>query len=88
MLSNWGFPVNPEIKLGNGKDFLFSYYKHIETIRDSLKYDIDGIVFKINSYAQQNFLGDRSRSPRWAIAAKLKPTQATTIVENIILSNA
>ncbi|MDB4031266.1 NAD-dependent DNA ligase LigA [bacterium] len=86
MLSNWGFPVNPEIKLGSGKDFLFSYYKHIETIRDSLKYDIDGIVFKINSYAQQNFLGDRSRSPRWAIAAKLKPTQATTIVENIILS--
>ena len=86
MLSNWGFPVNPEIKLGSGKDFLFSYYKHIETIRDSLKYDIDGIVFKINLYAQQNFLGDRSRSPRWAIAAKLKPTQATTIVENIILS--
>jgi DNA ligase (NAD+) len=86
MLSHWGFPVNPEIKLGHGKDFLFSYYKHIETIRDSLKYDIDGIVFKINSYSQQNFLGDRSRSPRWAIAAKLKPTQATTIIENIISS--
>ena len=84
ILPNWGFPVNPEIQVGSGITFLNSYYKHIESIRDDLSYDIDGVVFKINAYQAQKKIGTRSRSPRWAIAAKLKPVQATTIVENII----
>jgi DNA ligase (NAD+) len=86
ILPRWGFPVNPEIQVGTGMFFLNSYYKHIENIRDNLAYDIDGVVFKVNSYQVQKKLGARSRSPRWAIAAKLKPVQATTIIENIITS--
>ena len=86
LLPKWGLPVNSEIQMGHGINFLNSYYQHIESIREELKYDIDGVVFKINSYSFQKKLGERSRSPRWAIAAKLKPVQATTVVENIIPS--
>lgn len=86
ILPKWGFPVNKEIQVGTGLSFLNSYYKRIESIRDKLAYDIDGVVFKVNSYTDQNTLGSRSRSPRWAIAAKLKAVQATTIIENIITS--
>ena len=85
-LPKWGFPVNQEIQLGNGIVFLNKYYKYIESIRNNLTYDIDGVVFKVNSYKDQALLGTRSRSPRWAIAAKLKAVQATTIIENIITS--
>ena len=86
LIPKWGFPVNPEIKLGKGLDFLNKYYNNIELIREKLKYDIDGVVFKINSYNLQKLLGSRSRSPRWAIAAKLKPTQSTTKINDIIVS--
>jgi len=86
LLSQWGFPVNPEIKSGKGLKFLNEYYKNIEHIRPNLKYDIDGVVFKINSYQSQKLLGTRTRSPRWAIAAKLKPTQSTTTINDIIVS--
>ena len=85
-LPKWGFPVNQEIQLGVGIAFLNKYYKYIESIRNNLTYDIDGVVFKVNSYKDQEILGTRSRSPRWAIAAKLKAVQATTIIENIITS--
>ena len=85
-LPKWGFPVNQEIQLGIGVAFLNKYYKYIESIRNNLTYDIDGVVFKVNSYTDQEILGTRSRSPRWAIAAKLKAIQATTIIENIITS--
>jgi len=86
LLPKWGFPVNSNIQFGKGLNFLNEYYNHIELIRKNLKYDIDGIVFKINSYKLQKLLGTRSRSPRWAIAAKLAPTQSTTIINNIIVS--
>ena len=86
LLPKWGFPVNPEINIGAGVDFLNQYYQYIESIRSDLQYDIDGVVFKVNSYKSQKLLGSRSRSPRWAIAAKLKPTQATTTINNIIES--
>tara|TARA_Y100001960_G_C14757675_1_gene872129 strand:- start:197 stop:2197 length:2001 start_codon:yes stop_codon:yes gene_type:complete len=85
-LPKWGFPVNQETQIGIGMPFLNAYYKYIESIRNNLTYDIDGVVFKVNSYEDQKILGTRSRSPRWAIAAKLKAIQATTIIENIITS--
>ena len=85
-LPKWGLPVNQETQVGLGKDFLFKYFEYIESKRNDLPYDIDGVVFKINSYEDQKILGTRSRSPRWAIAAKLKAIQATTIIKNIITS--
>ena len=86
ILPKWGFPVNNKIQTGQGVQFLNSYYNHIESIRNNLKYDIDGVVFKVNSYQLQQKLGERSRSPRWAIAAKLKPAQAHSVVHDIVAS--
>ena len=83
MLPKWGLPVNQLIKKGMGLDFILSYYDSIEEKRQSLDYDIDGVVFKVNSFDLQNRLGERSRSPRWAIAGKLKAEQGTTTILNI-----
>ena len=85
-IPKWGFPVNPYIKVGQGLSFIQNYYKNIKSLRDSLDYDIDGVVFKVNSYHLQNTLGVRSKSPRWAIAGKLKAQQVTTLINDIILS--
>tara|TARA_Y100001970_G_scaffold91791_1_gene115821 strand:- start:15227 stop:17233 length:2007 start_codon:yes stop_codon:yes gene_type:complete len=85
-LPKWGFPVNPFIEQGKGIDFLIDYYQRAELLRSKINYDIDGVVFKVNSYQYQADLGIRSKSPRWAIAGKLKAEQATTIIENIIIS--
>ena len=81
-----GFPVNSYRKLGYGKDFLLSYFKEIENYRLELPYDIDGVVFKVNSYNLQQRLGERSKSPRWAIAGKFKAQQETTKIINIEIS--
>ena len=82
-LPSWGLPVNPNVKVGVGIDFLIDYYNNAEKLRDKLEYDIDGVVFKVNSFYNQEELGVRSRSPRWAIAGKLKSQQATTSIINI-----
>ena len=82
-LPKWGFPVNPKVETGMGIDFLIEYYKKAEAMRNDLEYDIDGVVFKVNSFSQQDELGVRSRSPRWAIAGKLKTQQVTTKILNI-----
>ena len=82
-LPSWGFPVNPHIKKGKGIDFLLDFYRKGESLRNGLAYDIDGIVFKVDSFSHQEELGVRSRSPRWAIAGKLKTQQVTTMVLDI-----
>ena len=85
-LKAWGFPVNPEIKLINNIDAMIDYHIELEEKRNSLPYEIDGTVFKIDNYEQRNILGTRSRSPRWAIAGKFKSQQVTTVVIDIIPS--
>jgi len=85
-LQKWGFPVNPYIECGIGTKFLRNYYKKAEDLRKRIPYDIDGVVFKVNSFKKQNQLGNRSKSPRWAIAGKLKAKQAITEVLDIIIS--
>ena len=85
-LPKWGFPVNNLIKTGVGSGFLVNYKNDLENLRDSLDYDIDGVVFKVNSIVKQNELGNRSRNPRWAIAGKFKSRQATTVINNIFPS--
>ena len=82
-LPKWGFPVNPIIETGYGAPFLKKYYVNTESIRNELDYDIDGVVFKVNSFSHQDELGMRSRSPRWAIAGKLKAQQVTTTILDI-----
>jgi len=86
ILPQWGLPVNPKIEFGKGVDFLMGYYEKAEKFRNELEYDIDGVVFKVNSFFHQDELGVRSRSPRWAIAGKLKSQQVTTTIMSIELS--
>ncbi len=85
-LKAWGFPVNPEIKLVNNIEAMIDYHNELEEKRNTLPYEIDGTVFKINNNEQRNILGTRSRSPRWAIAGKFKSQQVTTVVVDIIPS--
>ena len=85
-LKEWGFPVNPEVKVVNNIDEMIVYHSNLENKRNTLPYEIDGTVFKVNKNEQRNVLGARSRSPRWAIAGKFKSQQVTTIVTDIIAS--
>lgn len=73
------------VQVCKGPSSVVEYYHHIEKLRPHLPFDIDGIVIKVNSLHQQDDLGLVARSPRWATAAKFKPEQAQTVVENIII---
>lgn len=82
-LPQWGFPVNQEIRICEGIDAAIDYYRDMGARRETLPYDIDGIVIKVNDLTAQEELGIRSRSPRWAIAGKFKARQETTVIESI-----
>jgi DNA ligase (NAD+) len=84
-LHGWGFPTNPNTRLARSIEECIDYRRHIESIREKLPYEIDGIVLKVDSLSLQDQLGMVSRSPRWAIAVKFAPTQATTVIEDIIV---
>jgi DNA ligase (NAD+) len=72
-----------EKKLITGIDQVISFCAEFEAERDTLPYEIDGLVIKINDFALQEKLGMTSHHPRWAIAYKFKARQATTILENV-----
>jgi len=84
-LHDWGMPTNPDIRLVRDVQACIGYYRHIESIREKLPYEIDGVVLKVNSLSLQDRLGMVSRSPRWAVAVKFAPTQATTVIEDIVI---
>ena len=84
-LADWGFKVNPHVKQAGNINECIQYYDEIALLRKDLDYEIDGIVIKVDSLETQARLGAVSRSPRWAIACKFPPTQATTSIENIII---
>ncbi len=77
------FKVNPYRKKCSGLDDLLEFIHHWETKRDTLPYEIDGVVAKIDSVEQQEVLGWTSKAPRWAIAFKYPARQASTVLENI-----
>jgi DNA ligase (NAD+) len=83
LLRAWGFPVNPLIECVDSMDAVHQYCDTMNHRRDSLPYEIDGVVVKINSYALQEELGAVGREPRWAIAFKFPPLQATTRLVDI-----
>ncbi|WP_114241022.1 NAD-dependent DNA ligase LigA [Dyella sp. C9] len=82
-LRDWGFPVSPEVDTAKGLDGLIAYYRRIGAKRDSLPYDIDGVVYKLDDYEGQRVMGFVSRAPRWAIAHKFPAQEQTTTVEAI-----
>lgn len=79
----WGFPVNPLTTWFNNVDEITAYYREIGFRRSDLDYDIDGLVYKVDSLELQSRLGFRSRSPRWAIAHKFPAERAFTILKGI-----
>jgi DNA ligase (NAD+) len=82
-LERWGLKPVPFGRLCRGVQEIFHYRDEMETRRDQLLYEIDGLVVKVNSTSLQQRLGQIARSPRWAIAYKFKPRQATTRILDI-----
>ncbi|MBU0809255.1 MAG: NAD-dependent DNA ligase LigA [Gammaproteobacteria bacterium] len=77
-LKQWGMPISRELKLAKGVEECLAYYRDIGERRDALAYEIDGVVFKVNSLASQRELGFRAREPRWAIAHKFPALEELT----------
>ena len=77
-LQKWGMPISHELKLAKGIQDCLDYYRDIGERRNSLPYEIDGVVFKVNSIAAQRELGFRAREPRWAIAHKFPAMEELT----------
>ena len=82
-LKKCNFKINELSKVINNINDLENYYNHLEKIRSSLNYDIDGIVYKINDFNLQKRLGNLSNSPRWAIAHKFSAEKAYSIIKDI-----
>jgi len=82
-LKKWGLPVSPEAHLVKGVEGLLGYFEGIGKKRSTLTYQIDGVVYKLNSRADQERLGFVSRAPRWATAHKFPAEEATTTVSKI-----
>ncbi len=78
LLRSWGFPVNPEIRRVQDAEGCISYYNEMAAKRPDLPYDIDGVVFKVDSRQEQLTLGFVSRAPRWAIAQKFPAQEEIT----------
>jgi len=79
----WGFPVNADRAVVHGARGLIDYHRLIGELRNTLPFDIDGVVYKVNSLALQRQLGFRSREPRWAVAHKYPAQEEMTEVIDI-----
>ena len=82
-IQQWGLKPVPLGRICRSLSEILQYRDEIETRRDELPYEIDGLVVKVNDIALQQRLGQIARSPRWAIAYKFKPRQATTRILDI-----
>ncbi len=79
-LKKWGFPVAVQTKRSRGATELIAFHKAMGQQRDALPYDIDGVVYKVNSLALQRQLGFVTREPRWAVAHKYAAQEQLTTV--------
>jgi DNA ligase (NAD+) len=84
-LKRLGFKTNPHSRLCRTIDDVLAYFKEWADKRDSLDYDADGIVIKVNAAAQREILGFTAKSPRWAVSFKFPARQATTRVNDILI---
>ncbi|WP_339674615.1 NAD-dependent DNA ligase LigA [uncultured Zhongshania sp.] len=82
-LREWGFLVSPELRVVDSIAGCLAYYQDLLARRDALAYDIDGIVFKVDSLALQGQLGFVSRAPRWAIAHKFPAQEEITLLRDV-----
>jgi DNA ligase (NAD+) len=85
-LRQWGLRVNlEETRRVRGIEGVLDYYRDLAKRREALPFEIDGVVVKVDNLALQRELGEKSRSPRWAIACKFAPRQAETVIEEVQL---
>jgi DNA ligase (NAD+) len=84
-LHQWGFSVNPLITHCHTAEEMLAFHESLGHKRATLKYDIDGVVYKVNRFDFQKQLGFVARAPRWAIAHKFPAEQAETILEKILI---
>ncbi|MEY3873034.1 MAG: hypothetical protein RLZZ296_2029, partial [Pseudomonadota bacterium] len=82
-LKAWGFPVAEQTKVVRGAAELVAFHQHMGETRDQLPYDIDGVVYKVNSLALQRQMGFVTREPRWAVAHKYPAQEQLTTVLSI-----
>ncbi len=84
-LKSLGFKTNPASRLCRSLDEAVLFWREWRDRRDSLEYDCDGVVVKVNALSQRQALGNTSKSPRWAVSFKFPARQATTRVKGIII---
>ncbi|MEA3363012.1 MAG: NAD-dependent DNA ligase LigA [Thermodesulfobacteriota bacterium] len=85
-LRRWGLKINLDVvETAKNIDAVISHYVELQEMRDKLPYEIDGMVVKVNNRALQQELGEKSRTPRWAIAAKFPARQEQTVLESVRL---
>ncbi len=84
-LKKWGFTINPLVNKVKNLEEIEKYHSYIDSIRSSLNYDIDGLVYKVDDLKLQKRLGNTSNSPRWAIAYKFSAEKAVTIIKDIVI---
>ncbi len=82
-LKSWGLRVNPEAKRVEGAEGCLAYHERMLARRETLDYEIDGVVYKVDAKASRDRLGTVSRAPRWAIAHKFAAEERPTVVENV-----
>ncbi len=82
-LKEWGLKISPLLKIVKGVEGCLEYYHDIGKRRSSLPYEIDGVVYKVNRFAQQRELGFVARAPRWAIAHKFPAHEENTVVRGV-----
>lgn len=82
-LGDAGFHVNPDVQLCRTREDVHAFCERAVRRRDSLPYDIDGVVVKVNSFARQAAMGYTARAPRWAIAFKFPPEERATLLRDI-----
>ncbi len=82
-LKSWGLRIAPEARQVAGVEGCLTFHEEIGKRRDSLPYDIDGVVYKVDSLDQQRELGQVAKAPRWALAHKFPAQERPTVVENV-----
>ena len=85
-LGDWGFRVTEFFHVAAGVDACLAYYREILARRDTLPFEIDGVVYKVDDLRAREQLGFTARAPRWAIAHKFPAQEETTVVEDILPS--
>ena len=82
-LKAWGFPVAPQVRIAHGAAELVQFHEFMGQERPKLPYEMDGVVYKVNSLALQRQLGFVTREPRWAVAHKYPAEEMPTVMEGI-----